>query len=78
MIDYSLSYKVVKAVSGRFDVDTPSGIVTCVARKKIKNKSDILLIMTVHCERKVYKNKKMLPCNRSVTKNSLDISYKIV
>ena len=43
MIDYSVAYRVTKAVSGRFFVDTPDGIIPCVARKKIKSKRYILI-----------------------------------
>jgi len=51
MIDYSVAYRVTKAVSGRFFVDTPDGIIPCVARKKIKSKSDILVGDEVYLEK---------------------------
>lgn len=50
MIDFSRSYRVVKAGNFRFEVDTPDGIVVCVSRKKVKRSGDVLVGDLVYLE----------------------------
>lgn len=43
MIDFTKIYRVTKAVSNRFEIDSPDGIISCYSRKKVKKDYDILV-----------------------------------
>ncbi len=43
MIDFTKPYRILRAVSNRFEIDSPDGSVTCYSRKKVKKNCDILV-----------------------------------